>query len=215
MPTARPRAHGSMKVGSSWCFRGSSEERCIGQDEKRRRQEEEPQGAPCAPPQAQVRDDHAQEDSILHEIIPQVIQHVDCEIWYNFMFNRYKAKVNLNGVKVQEMFAFSLHELKERLRQKISKIDATSSSPLTKAVQWTSEPVAWNILRLFRYKQLKQKTLFLLAQNRTLDQKVCTRDPVYRIPCFDSQGTYYYRPYCHIMCRRSTVKAMRDKVIQF
>ena len=68
---------------------------------------------------------------------------------------------------------------------------------------------------IFRYKQLKRKTLPLLAQNRSLDNKVCTRDPVYRIPCFESQGKYYYRPYCHIMCRRSTLKAMRGKVIQF
>jgi len=73
-----------------------------------------------------------------------VIRHVDCEIWYNFMFNRYKGKVYLNGVKVQEMFDFSLQELKERLRQKISELDATSSLPLTKAVQWTSEPIAWD-----------------------------------------------------------------------
>ena len=54
--------------------------------------------------------------------------------------NRYKAIVYLNGDKVQEMFDFSLHELKERLRQKISELDATSSTLLTKAVLWTSEP---------------------------------------------------------------------------
>ena len=54
--------------------------------------------------------------------------------------NRYNAIVYLNGDKVQEMFDFSLHELKERLRQKISELDATSSTLLTKAVLWTSEP---------------------------------------------------------------------------
>ena len=70
-------------------------------------------------------------------------------------------------------------------------------------------------LRLLRYKQLKRETLFLIAQNRTLDDKVCTQDPVYIIPCFESQGKYCYRPYCHLMCRRSTLKAMRGKVIQF
>ena len=70
-------------------------------------------------------------------------------------------------------------------------------------------------LRLFGYKQLKRKTLFLIGPNRTLDQKVCTQDPIYRIPCFDSQDKFYYRPYRHIMCRRSTLKAMRNKVIQF
>jgi len=65
---------------------------------------------------------------------------VDCQIWYNFLMNRYNAIVYLNGDKVQEMFDFSLHELKERLRQKISELDATSSTLLTKAVLWTSEP---------------------------------------------------------------------------
>jgi len=75
-----------------------------------------------------------------------VIAHVDCQIWYNFLMNRYKAIVYLNGDKVQEMFDFNLHELKERLRQKISELDATSSTStststlLTKAVLWTSEP---------------------------------------------------------------------------
>jgi len=76
----------------------------------------------------------------LHQALPQVIAHVDCQIWYNFLMNRYKAIVYLNGDKVQEMFDFSLHELKERLRQKISELDATSSTLLTKAVLWTSEP---------------------------------------------------------------------------
>ncbi len=59
--------------------------------------------------------------------------------------NRYKATVYLNGDKVQQMFDFNLLELKERLRQKISKLDATSrtststSTLLTKAVLWTSK----------------------------------------------------------------------------
>ncbi len=60
------------------------------------------------------------------------------------MMNRYKAIVYLNGEKVQEMFDFSLQELKERLRLKIKELDATSSSPLTKAVLWTSEPRVWD-----------------------------------------------------------------------
>ncbi len=76
----------------------------------------------------------------MHQALPQVIRHVDCQIWYNFLMNRYNAIVYLNGDKVQEMFDFSLHELKERLRQKISELDATSSTLLTKAVLWTSEP---------------------------------------------------------------------------
>ncbi len=62
------------------------------------------------------------------------MRHVDCEIWYNHMYNRYKVNVYLNGRMIQEMFDFSLQELKERLRQKIRELDATSSTPLTKAV---------------------------------------------------------------------------------
>ncbi|DBB05772.1 TPA: hypothetical protein ACH3X1_012368 [Trebouxia sp. C0004] len=128
----------------SWCFQGSSEKRCIGQDEERRRQEEEPQETPCAQPQAQVRDHHAQKDSILHEIIPQVIRHVDCQLYFNIMWNRYKAVIYLNGEKVQEMFDFSMQELKERLRKRVDELDATSHTPLTKAMLWTTEPSAWD-----------------------------------------------------------------------
>ena len=60
------------------------------------------------------------------------------------MYNRYKANAYLNGEKVHELFDFSLYELKERRRDKIKELDASSSSPLTKAVQWTSEPIAWD-----------------------------------------------------------------------
>ena len=73
-----------------------------------------------------------------------MIRHVDCQIWYNSMMNRYKAIVYLNGNKVQEMFDFSLHELKERLRKKIGELDATSHTSLTKAVLWTSQPAVWD-----------------------------------------------------------------------
>ncbi len=42
------------------------------------------------------------------------------------------------------MFDVSLQELKERLRSRIAELDATSSSPLTKAVLWTSDPCSWD-----------------------------------------------------------------------
>ena len=145
-----------------------------------------------------------------------MIRHVDCELFFNIVWNRYKAVIYLNGTKVQEMFDFSLQELKERLRKRINELDATSHTPLTKAVLWTTQPSAWDrASEAVQIQATKRKTLFLMAQNRSLDDKVCTRDPVYRIPCFESQGKYYYRPYCHIMCRRSTLRAMRGKVIQF
>jgi hypothetical protein len=35
---------------------------------------------------------------------------------YNFMRNRYKANVYLHGMRVNEMFDFSLQELKDRIR---------------------------------------------------------------------------------------------------
>ena len=72
-----------------------------------------------------------------------MIRHVDCKLCFNIMWNRYKAVIYLNGTKVQEMFDFSLQELKERLRQSIFQMGATSSTPLTKAVQWTSDPETW------------------------------------------------------------------------
>ena len=73
-----------------------------------------------------------------------MIRHVDCQIWYNFMMNRYKAIIYLNGEKVHELFDFSLQELKERLRLRITELDATGSTPLTKAVLWTSQQCAWD-----------------------------------------------------------------------
>ncbi len=121
------------------------------------RQEEEPQEAPCAPPQAQDRGCHAQEDSILQEIIPQVIRHVDCQLYFNIMWNRYKAVIYLNGAKVQEMFDFSLQELKDRLRKRIEELDATCHMPLTEAVLWTTEPSAWD--RASEAVQIQPKSL--------------------------------------------------------
>ena len=73
-----------------------------------------------------------------------MIRHVDCQLYFNNMWNRYKADIYLNGDKVQEMFDFSLFELKERLVKKIDELDATSHSPLTKAVLWTTQPSAWD-----------------------------------------------------------------------
>ncbi len=60
------------------------------------------------------------------------------EILYNFMLDRYKALIYLNGVIVQEMFGTHLAELKERAVARTLELDATSSSLLTQAVQWTS-----------------------------------------------------------------------------
>ena len=83
-------------------------------------------------------------NNTVYEIILQVIRHVDCQLYFNVMWNRYKAVIYLNGTKVQEMFDFSLQELKERLRKRIDELDATSHTPLTKAVLWTTQPSAWD-----------------------------------------------------------------------
>ena len=53
---------------------------------------------------------------------------------YNFMRNKYKANVYLSGVRVNEMFDFSLQELKERIKLRITELNVTSSVPLAKAV---------------------------------------------------------------------------------
>ncbi len=41
------------------------------------------------------------------------------------------------------MFDFSLYELKERLRNRIDELGATSHTPLTKAVPWANDPNTW------------------------------------------------------------------------
>lgn len=87
---------------------------------------------------------------------------------------------------IQEMFDFSLQELKERLKQKIRELDATSSTPLTKAVLWTSQPFVWDPTTEVVQTQAPQEeslTLFVMAQHRTSDQIVCQDDPIIRIPC--------------------------------
>ncbi|DBA84045.1 TPA: hypothetical protein ACH3X1_006527 [Trebouxia sp. C0004] len=101
-------------------------------------------GVRAYPHTAQGRSDQVQEHSLLQESIPQEIRHVHCQLYFNIMWNRYKAVIYLNGAKVQEMFDFSLQELKERLRKRIDELDAMSHTPLTKAVLWTTEPSAWD-----------------------------------------------------------------------
>lgn len=150
MPMARPRAHGTIKVGrkskhTPGVFKGTSEECCTGQDKGHLLQAEGPtrnvtrsthaitatrQGRPCAR-RRHTASGHTTSD-----------QACDYEIWYNYVSDRYKANVYSNGLWVQEMFDFSLQELKYRLR--IKQLDATSSSPLTKAVLWTSQPGSWD-----------------------------------------------------------------------
>lgn len=64
---------------------------------------------------------------------------------YNYMYNRYKAVLYLNGGKLQEMYDFSLPELKQRVQQKTAQVDATGTgTPLTKVVQWTTQPSVWD-----------------------------------------------------------------------
>ncbi len=72
------------------------------------------------------------------------MRHAHVEILYNFMLDRYKALIYLNGVIVQEMFDTHLAELKVRAAARIKELDATTCSPLTQAVQWTSQPTVWN-----------------------------------------------------------------------
>ena len=64
----------------------------------------------------------------------QEVRHVDVEMMYNFMRNKYKANVYLSGVRVNEIFDFSLQELKERIKLRITELNVTSSVPLAKAV---------------------------------------------------------------------------------
>ena len=54
-----------------------------------------------------------------------------------------------------------------------------------------------------------------MVQNRTLNQTYCSQDPICRVPCFESQGKYYNRPYCHLVCLRGTLKGLCYKVLQF
>ena len=64
-----------------------------------------------------------------------MIRHVDCQLYF-YVMNRYKAVTYLNGAKVQEMFDFSLQQLKERLRKTTDELDVTShklcSGPLNR-----------------------------------------------------------------------------------
>ncbi len=129
------------------CFQGTFEKCCIGQDKVKGRKEEVTQeGRQASRAQAQACEGHREEEggSLLHPPVQKMIRHFDVDLWFNVMYNRFKANIYLNGVKVQEMFDFSLAELKERIKVRQAELDATSSTPLTKAVQWTTEPSVWN-----------------------------------------------------------------------
>ena len=130
------RPHVSM---SDWCYQSLCESCCV----VRAGGPQEISQKACASSQAQGRDRHEQE-GLLHQVIPQVIRHVDCEVWYIYMYNQYKANVCLSGQKVHEMSDFSLQELKERLWKRIGDLNATSHTLLTKAVLRTWEPCAWD-----------------------------------------------------------------------
>ncbi len=84
--------------------------------------------------------------------------------------NRYKAIVYLNGDSVQEMFDFSLQELKERLRKRIDE-DATSHTPLTKAVLWTTEPAVWHSAAVHIQATLSERPCFRLLKTELWTKK--------------------------------------------
>ncbi len=108
----------------------------------------------------------------------------DCDVLLLIPINLYKAVIYCNGHVVQEMYDFTVFELRRRLRRKLVELDAASCAPLTKGVSGSLNKVCSIVrLRLFRYKQFKRKTLFLIAQNRNLDPKRCSQDPIGRIPC--------------------------------
>ena len=62
--------------------------------------------------------------------------------------------------------------------------------------------------RPFKYKAVRREKLFLMAQKRTLNESHCSQNPTICIPCFESQGNYYRRPYCHLVCWQTTLKDM-------
>ncbi|DBA82480.1 TPA: hypothetical protein ACH3X2_000709 [Trebouxia sp. C0005] len=114
MPMARPRAHGSMKVGrkskyAPGVFKAHLRSVALGRTKRG----------------GGRRKSHKKHHVRHHK-------------------HKYKAVIYLNGEKVKEMFDFSLYELKERLTKHIEQLDATSHTPLTKAVLRTWEPCAWD-----------------------------------------------------------------------
>ncbi len=126
------------------CFQGTFEKCCLAQDQCKGRQEEEGWQASRAQTQAREGDSKEEGSSILHPPLQKMIRHFDVDLWFNVMYIRYEADIYLNGVKVQEMFDFSLAELKERIKVRQVELDVTSSAPLTKAVCWATEPSVWS-----------------------------------------------------------------------
>ncbi len=45
---------------------------------------------------------------------------------------------------VQKMYDFRLEEWREPVRTRLTQLSATSSTPLTQAVQWNTQPSAWD-----------------------------------------------------------------------
>ena len=142
MPKVRPRAHVSHRQkGSRKYAPGVFKAHLLhwaGRRAEQSRQEEGRQ-ASCQAPHACPRDSQAQGSCLLHMPI-QAVRHVDVEMLYNIMQNRYKAKVYLNGLTVNETFDFSLQESKDRVRLRIKEPDATSCVPFCEGVLWTTQP---------------------------------------------------------------------------
>ena len=118
-------------------FQGTFEKCCIGQDKVEGQPEEVTQEAcqaPRAPPQACEGHREEEQGSLLHPPLLQ-IRHFDYDSVFLIPSNRFKAVIYCNAVLVQEMYDISVMELRKRLRQRLIELDATSSSPLTKAVR--------------------------------------------------------------------------------
>ena len=71
--------------------------------------------------------------------LPQV-KHFDCDFMLLIPSRLFKALIYCNGELVQEMYDYNVVDLRRRLKDRLMELDATSHSPLTKAVQWATEP---------------------------------------------------------------------------
>ncbi len=92
-------------------------------------------------------------------------------------------------------------------------MSSSVSSHELKNVLWTAEPSAWRFEYTIVQVQATEANQHVSCWLQTEFYIKVAQDRICRMPCFESQGKYYNRPYYPLVCRWSTLKAMPHKVI--
>lgn len=89
------------------------------------------------------------------------------------------------------MFDHNIVDLKKRLKDSFTELDATSHPPVIKVVQWATEQSPFDSPDMVVQIQGLKGKYALFASSKLANvfrPKGLSEDPVLRFPCFESQG---------------------------